>query len=174
MASRDRTHGIAVRGLAILAAALLGAAPSSALADEPSAPESRAAEISEQIDHGNLEEAQEATLALLRDHPPAAVIASPLDRLVAAWDARGVRLLAALAVAERDIETASAEARRARIEESQLRSRLSDLLNQKEANFLSVTDAAVYRQDDLAEPSYSTPYIAVNLSSIEMVRPLEG
>lgn len=54
------------------------------------------------------------------------------------------------------------------------RSRLSDLLNQKEANFLSVTDAAVYRQDDLSEPSYSTPYLAVNLNTIEMVRPLEG
>lgn len=54
------------------------------------------------------------------------------------------------------------------------RSRLSDLLNQKEANFLSVTDAAVYRQDDFAEPAYSTAYLAVNLSSIEMVRPLEG
>jgi hypothetical protein len=54
------------------------------------------------------------------------------------------------------------------------RSRLSDLLNQKEANFLSVTDAAVYRLDDLSEPSYSTPYLAVNLSTIEMVRPLEG
>ncbi|MHB9112273.1 MAG: DUF6812 domain-containing protein [Thermoleophilia bacterium] len=54
------------------------------------------------------------------------------------------------------------------------RSRLSDLLNQKDANFLSVTDAAVYRQDDLAEPAYSTAYLAVNLSSIQMVRPLEG
>lgn len=54
------------------------------------------------------------------------------------------------------------------------RSRLSDLLNQKGANFLSVTDAAVYRQDDFAEPAYSTPYLAVNLASIEMVRPLEG
>lgn len=54
------------------------------------------------------------------------------------------------------------------------RSRLSDLLNQKDATFLSVTDAAVYRLDDMEEPAYSTPYIAVNLSSIEMVRPLEG
>lgn len=54
------------------------------------------------------------------------------------------------------------------------RSRLSDLLNQKDATFLSVTDAAVYRLDDMEEPAYSTPFIAVNLSSIEMVRPLEG
>lgn len=54
------------------------------------------------------------------------------------------------------------------------RSRLSDLLNQKEATFLSVTDAAVYRLDNMEEPAYSTPYLAVNLSSIEMVRPLEG
>ncbi len=54
------------------------------------------------------------------------------------------------------------------------RSRLSDLLNQKEATFLSVTDAAVYRIDDMEEPAYATPYLAVNLASIEMVRPLEG
>ena len=53
------------------------------------------------------------------------------------------------------------------------RSRLSDLLNQKEITFLSVTDAAVYRIDDMEEPAYATPYLAVNLSSIEMVRPLE-
>jgi len=54
------------------------------------------------------------------------------------------------------------------------RSRLSDLLNQKEAIFLSVTDAAVYRLDNMEEPAYSTPYLAVNLRSIDMVRPLEG
>jgi hypothetical protein len=54
------------------------------------------------------------------------------------------------------------------------RSRLSDLLNQKEANFLSVTDVAVYRQDGQAEPAYSASYLAVNLSSIVTVRPLEG
>lgn len=54
------------------------------------------------------------------------------------------------------------------------RSRLSDLLNQRDANFLSVTDAAVYRQGDFDEPAYSTAYLAVNLDSIEMVRPLEG
>lgn len=53
------------------------------------------------------------------------------------------------------------------------RSRLSDLLNQKEATFLSVTDAAVYRLDNMEEPAYATPYLAVNLNSIEMVRPLE-
>jgi len=54
------------------------------------------------------------------------------------------------------------------------RSRLSDLLNQKEAAFLSVTDVAVYRLDNMEEPAYSTPYLAVNLSKIEIVRPLEG
>jgi len=54
------------------------------------------------------------------------------------------------------------------------RSRLSDLLNQKEAAFLSVTDVAVYRLDDMEEPAYSTPYLAVNLRKIEIVRPLEG
>lgn len=54
------------------------------------------------------------------------------------------------------------------------RSRLSDLLNQQEAIFLSVTDVAVYKLDNMEEPAYSTPYLAVNLSSIEMVRPLEG
>ena len=52
-------------------------------------------------------------------------------------------------------------------------SRLSDLLNQKEAAFLSVTDAAVYRRDDLDNPAYSTHYMAVNLQGIEVVRPLE-
>jgi len=54
------------------------------------------------------------------------------------------------------------------------RSRLSDLLNQRETTFLSVTDAAVYRLDDMEQPAYSTSYLAVNLSSIEIVRPLEG
>ena len=54
------------------------------------------------------------------------------------------------------------------------RSRLSDLLNQKEVTFLSVTDAAVYRLDNMEEPAYSTPYLAVNLGIIETVRPLEG
>lgn len=53
------------------------------------------------------------------------------------------------------------------------RSRLSDLLNQKDITFLSVTDAAVYRSDDLAQPAYSAPYMAVNIQSIEVVRPLE-
>lgn len=56
---------------------------------------------------------------------------------------------------------------------SAYRSRLSDLLNQKETTFLSITDAAVYPRDDLSEPAYSTDYMAVNLLSIEIVRPLE-
>lgn len=53
------------------------------------------------------------------------------------------------------------------------RSRLSDLLNQKGAVFLNITDADVYSPRDAAEPSYSTSYIAVNLSNIEVVRPME-
>ncbi|MHB0914744.1 MAG: DUF6812 domain-containing protein [Thermoleophilia bacterium] len=56
---------------------------------------------------------------------------------------------------------------------SAYRSRLSDLLNQRDSTFLSVTDAAVYRSDDLLEPAYSTSYMAVNVTSIEVVRPLE-
>ncbi|MFA5801694.1 MAG: hypothetical protein WC911_04370 [Thermoleophilia bacterium] len=53
------------------------------------------------------------------------------------------------------------------------RSRLSDLLNQKEAGFLSVTDASVYHFDNLKKPVYTTAYLAVNLNSIELVRPLD-
>lgn len=53
------------------------------------------------------------------------------------------------------------------------RSRLSDLLNQKEMAFLSVTDAAVYSSGNPEEPAYSTPYVAVNLMSVVTVRPLE-
>jgi hypothetical protein len=56
---------------------------------------------------------------------------------------------------------------------SAYRSRLSDLLNQREANFLAVTDAAVYHSDNLTEPAYSTHFMSVNLHSIEIVRPLE-
>lgn len=56
---------------------------------------------------------------------------------------------------------------------SAYRSRLSDLLNQKEANFVSVTDAAVFPRDDLVEPAYSASYMAINVNSIETVRPLE-
>lgn len=56
---------------------------------------------------------------------------------------------------------------------SAYRSRLSDLLNQKETSFLSVTDAAVFRSDDLENVAYSTHYMAVNLHTIEVVRPLE-
>ncbi|MFA6000625.1 MAG: hypothetical protein WC828_00710 [Thermoleophilia bacterium] len=54
------------------------------------------------------------------------------------------------------------------------RSRLSDLLNQKDAGFLSVTDASVYHFDNLKEPVYTTHYLAVNLDSIELVRPLDA
>lgn len=54
------------------------------------------------------------------------------------------------------------------------RSRLSDLLNQREMAFLSVTDVAVYTNDNLEEPAYSAPYLAVNLRSVDIVRPLEG
>lgn len=53
------------------------------------------------------------------------------------------------------------------------RSRLSDLLNQKEVTFLSVTDATVYAAGDRDRELYSTPYLAINLDSIEIVQPLE-
>ena len=53
------------------------------------------------------------------------------------------------------------------------RSRLSDLLNQREAGFLSVTDVSVYRFDNLEKPVYTAPYIAVSLNSIDLVRPLD-
>jgi hypothetical protein len=56
---------------------------------------------------------------------------------------------------------------------SAYRSRLSDLLNQKEATFLAVTDAAVYSSDDLVQPAYSTHFMSVNVQNIEVVRPLE-
>lgn len=53
------------------------------------------------------------------------------------------------------------------------RSRLSDLLNQKGAVFLNVTDVTVYVPRDSDKPAYTTSYLAVNVSSIDMVRPLE-
>lgn len=53
------------------------------------------------------------------------------------------------------------------------RSRLSDLLNQKGTIFLNVTDATVFSPKDATEPSYSTAYIAINLISVDTVRPLE-
>lgn len=53
------------------------------------------------------------------------------------------------------------------------RSRLSDLLNQKGVVFLNITDATVYSPRGSAEPAYTTSYIAVNLSSIDVVRPME-
>lgn len=53
------------------------------------------------------------------------------------------------------------------------RSRLSDLLNQKEAVFLSVTDVEASLLGDPSIVEYTTPFLAVNLNSIETVRPLE-
>jgi len=53
------------------------------------------------------------------------------------------------------------------------RSRLSDMLNQKDISFISVTEVSVYRFENLEKPVYTAPYIAVNLASIELVRPLE-
>lgn len=50
--------------------------------------------------------------------------------------------------------------------------RLSDLLNQK-GRFLSVTDATVYCPRDAQEPVYTASYLAVNLNSIDIVRPVE-
>lgn len=52
------------------------------------------------------------------------------------------------------------------------RGRLSDLLNQK-GRFLNVIDATVYCPRDAKEPAYSAPYLAVNLGSIDVVRPLQ-
>lgn len=53
------------------------------------------------------------------------------------------------------------------------RSRLSDLLNQKEVAFLSVTDVTVYNPGDHKTALYTTPYLAINLDSIDMVQPLD-
>ena len=53
------------------------------------------------------------------------------------------------------------------------RSRLSDLLNQKNISFLSVTDVRVYRTSKPDELLYTTSFLAVNLSKIEMIRPME-
>ena len=57
---------------------------------------------------------------------------------------------------------------------SAYRSRLSDLLNQKDISFLFITDASVYKGDKLDEPVYRTTYLAVNLKNIDLIRPLEG
>lgn len=54
------------------------------------------------------------------------------------------------------------------------RSRLSDLLNQRDISFLSVTEAEVYANNDAAELLYKTDFLSVNLSNIELIRPLEG
>ncbi len=51
-------------------------------------------------------------------------------------------------------------------------SRLSDLLNQRELTFLSVTNAAVYQRGS-DELDFSTAYLAVNISNIEMIRPVD-
>lgn len=53
------------------------------------------------------------------------------------------------------------------------RSRLSDLLNQKEAVFLPVTDAEAYRHDNLSQPEFTASFLALNLNSVDMVRPLD-
>lgn len=53
------------------------------------------------------------------------------------------------------------------------RSRLSDLLNQKDVAFLSVTDVTVYDASNRERALYSTPYLAINLDSIDMVQPLD-
>ena len=50
------------------------------------------------------------------------------------------------------------------------RSRLSDLLNQKDVLFLSVTAARVYEKDNLAEPLYQSDFLAVNTRMIEIIR----
>jgi hypothetical protein len=57
---------------------------------------------------------------------------------------------------------------------SAYRSRLSDLLNQKNIAFLSVTEASVYKGGKMDEPAYRTQYLAVNLKNIEVIHPLEG
>lgn len=53
------------------------------------------------------------------------------------------------------------------------RSRLSDLLNQKEVAFLSVTEVTVYAAGDRERELYTAPYLAINLDSIDMVQPLD-
>jgi len=53
------------------------------------------------------------------------------------------------------------------------RSRLSDLLNQKDLAFLSVTDAEVYQTGHSEKPLFTSEYLAVNLEKIEIIRPLE-
>ena len=54
------------------------------------------------------------------------------------------------------------------------RSRLSDLLNQRDISFLSVTEAEVYANSGAAELLYKTDFLSVNLSNIELIRPLNG
>ena len=50
------------------------------------------------------------------------------------------------------------------------RSRLSDLLNQKDVLFLSVTGALVYEKGKMEAPLYSAEFLAVNTRKIEMIR----
>ncbi len=53
------------------------------------------------------------------------------------------------------------------------RSRLSDLLNQKELSFLSVTEADVYTAGQPKAAISSVAFLAVNLRKIEMITPVE-
>jgi hypothetical protein len=53
------------------------------------------------------------------------------------------------------------------------KNRLSDLLNQSESAFLSVTDVEVFKRDNPDILEYTSPYVAVNIRSIETVRQLE-
>lgn len=53
------------------------------------------------------------------------------------------------------------------------KNRLSDLLNESDSAFLSVTDVEVYRLDNPEMLEYASPYLAVNLRSIDTVRQLE-
>lgn len=53
------------------------------------------------------------------------------------------------------------------------RSRLSDLLNQKEVSFISVTDVEVYQNGQPEAPLYSAAFLALNLRKIEMITPIE-
>lgn len=54
------------------------------------------------------------------------------------------------------------------------RSRLSDLLNQKEAVFLPVTDVKAYPVENPDILEFEAPFVAINLNKIDSVRPLEG
>ncbi len=53
------------------------------------------------------------------------------------------------------------------------RSRLSDLINQKDISFLSVTGADIYGAGQLEAPIISAAFLAVNLRKVEMITPVE-